>query len=719
MRLGADGLSLTQITNEPEPVIDFDVSPESGHIAYTSNNNLIETDLNGGSRLVKVTGQPLSEDSPEDFIIIRITSPRYSPDGSLISFGLNGVNIIQSGAATDYEVALPSDPYPDLNDPNSFEPPIHFYSAGEWSPDGTKLAVSFSYFPEGGGLAILNLADGSLAELTTPEYTVICCEYTWTEDSTTGYVASNLLAYGVPGLFRFDAASGEGAAIISGLPGNEVNVSPENPYRFFKSAFPESNGSILTFMATAETNQQVSSLPSYTMHRVSPEGTATPLRTDRHPIWNAFWAEDGRGAIIVDNEFNPRYPATGPMRWLPADGDPILDLPASGSQMRWGNPVTAVPSANNPTEADFANLKSQALADFDLELLDDSINDLFYSRLNLGDGRSLYFIHTLGFRSLEQNHAVGIYAFDNGSWATLATYILPHINEAELTPGPDYLNTGSVQQTFIEPTNGWLTIEGGIGAHGGTFHLLRFDGQSLILEAVNSNGSPGAGDIRDINGDGRFEALLNLTDYYIFSYAAGVRLINYEIRHWNGSDLVPVMLTRLENTTTATDLNNQAINLTEAELWIDARMVIDMAAESDPGNETIEWNAAVINTIADARENANSSFPLMDFVFAGDYNTVIDILRNYNAPDLFSRESTLIVGTSAEGSVDIMAEWTHTYANNSLTLRPDMASALFLRGWAAFLLNPEDPAVLADIQQAAALDPDEPLYAEALAFLQP
>jgi hypothetical protein len=66
-----------------------------------------------------------------------------------------------------------------------------------------------------------------------------------------------------------------------------------------------------------------------------------------------------------------------------------------------------------------------------------------------------------------------------------------------------------------------------------------------------------------------------------------------------------------------------------------------------------------------------------------------------------------------------MAEWTHTYANNSLTLRPDMASALFLRGWAAFLLNPEDPAVLADIQQAAALDPDEPLYAEALAFLQP
>jgi hypothetical protein len=296
---------------------------------------------------------------------------------------------------------------------------------------------------------------------------------------------------------------------------------------------------------------------------------------------------------------------------------------------------------------------------------------------------------------------------------------MPGFDEAEAIPGPDYTNVGSVQQVFIEPTNGWLSVEGGIGAHGGTMHILRFDGQSLTLEAQNSNGSPIAGRIEDINGDGLQEILLDLSDFYIFSYAAGVRLINYDILHWDGSSLVPTPLTRLENTTTAAELNNQAINLTEAELWKDARMVINEAKSQAPDNAMISWNAAVINTVANARENANSSFPIMDRVFFGDYDRVIDILDNYSPAEIFSLESPIIVGTSAEGSEELMAQHIHDFTTLALTLKPDLASAHFLRGWAAYLLNPNDPAALAAVQQAAVLAPDEALYADAAAFLQP
>jgi hypothetical protein len=158
--------------------------------------------------------------------------------------------------------------------------------------------------------------------------------------------------------------------------------------------------------------------------------------------------------------------------------------------------------------------------------------------------------------------------------------------------------------------------------------------------------------------------------------------------------------------------------LNEAELWKDARMVINEALAQAPDNETIRWNAAVISTIANARENANSSFIIMDRLFFGDFGGIIDILRTYPPADLFTRESPLIVGTSADGSVDIMAEWIQTYANNALTLRPDMASAYFLRGWARYLLNPNDSAALADVLQAAVFAPDESLYAESAAYLQ-
>jgi tetratricopeptide (TPR) repeat protein len=722
MRLAADGLTLTQITNEAEDVTDFDVSPEIGRIVYVSGNNLIETDLNGDNRILKVLGEPLNPDIPDDFITIRISSPRYSPEGSRISFGLNGLNIIPSGPETDYEVVVPSDPYPDFNNnPGPSEGnPIRFFTSGEWSPDGTKLAVSFTYFPEGGGLAIKNLDDGSLIDLNNSIPGLTCCNWTWTADSSTGYIASNLLAYGSPGLVRFDAATGQGTTIVRGLPPEGIEPGPENPIRLFTSAYPTADGSILSFVDAANTFDEFVGPSVYTMHRISLDGsTITPIRTDSHPIWEALWAKDGSGAIIVDTQFDQRYPPTGPLRWLPTDGGPILELPAHGSQLRWGKTAPVTTPENDPTANDFANLKSLYLSDFRIELSEVGISDLYYSRFNLGDGRSLWYMHTLGLRDFSnQNHSLGIYAFESGAWQQLAAYNFPGFDNPDEVTGPDILNIGAVKQTFIEPTNGWLVVDGNIGVHGGTYHVFRFDGQSLTLEAANANGNPGAGRIEDINGDDQQEVLLDLTSFYVFAYAAGVRIIEYEILKWDGSDLVKVELTRLDNTNQAAEVNNQAIDLAQAELWKDARMIINEAVHQEPDNEIIRWNEAVIETIADARENARSSYPLMDWVFFGDYEAVLNNMRTYAPSEIFSRQSPLIVGTSAEGSEASMAETIQTFTSSALALRPDMASAYFLRGWAIYLRDQNVPAALADVQKAAELAPDDPLFASALAYLQ-
>jgi hypothetical protein len=57
------------------------------------------------------------------------------------------------------------------------------------------------------------------------------------------------------------------------------------------------------------------------------------------------------------------------------------------------------------------------------------------------------------------------------------------------------------------------------------------------------------------------------------------------------------------------------------------------------------------------------------------------------------------------------------FAGRALTVLPDYPSAYFLRGWAAYLSNPADPAAVSDVQQAANLDPANGLYAAALAYL--
>ena len=46
------------------------------------------------------------------------------------------------------------------------------------------------------------------------------------------------------------------------------------------------------------------------------------------------------------------------------------------------------------------------------------------------------------------------------------------------------------------------------------------------------------------------------------------------------------------------------------------------------------------------------------------------------------------------------------------------SSAHFLRGWGTFLLAPDDPGVIEDIERAAAWAPDEPLYSESLVYLR-
>ena len=99
---------------------------------------------------------------------------------------------------------------------------------------------------------------------------------------------------------------------------------------------------------------------------------------------------------------------------------------------------------------------------------------------------------------------------------------------------------GSVLQVFIEPEHIWLHLEGGVGAHSGVFNLLSFDGETLRTEASGFSASPDVASTADLNGDGNQEVILDATDYYVFCYACGVRLVQYDVLRWNRNRMEPV-----------------------------------------------------------------------------------------------------------------------------------------------------------------------------------
>lgn len=320
--------------------------------------------------------------------------------------------------------------------------------------------------------------------------------------------------------------------------------------------------------------------------------------------------------------------------------------------------------------------------------------------------------YTYGFRSFDplQNHAVGLFTWQGDDWAELGRV------ELEC---PDYLNENAVRQVFLEPSAIWLTVEGGAGAHSGCFHLLRWDGASFQTVVSGFNSSPDAGQLVDVDGDGRSEVLLNVTDPYVFCYACGVRLYSVRIFRWTGAALEEATLQELPEDADPSlrALNNRAVALAQANLLLDAAAVIADARNQAPDNEIVYWNDQWIRLHLNGRLEAAKVYPLLGQIFYGDWAGAVSTMRGFTPEQIFSRESPLIVDTVAAEWEDALSEWIITFADDALAVKPELAPAYFLRGWATYLVAPDDPQVRADIVQAASLAPGDPLYAASLEFL--
>jgi hypothetical protein len=336
---------------------------------------------------------------------------------------------------------------------------------------------------------------------------------------------------------------------------------------------------------------------------------------------------------------------------------------------------------------------------------------------------AVFSIGMRGFGDPLQNHFIAIYTRSDAGWQELTRLELGESSDPEAF-GPDYVFEGSVSQMNVEPSRLWLQIEGGVGAHGGAYHLLSFDGQTLGVEVAHFTPSPGGNRLEDLNGDGVLEVVLDATDPYVFCYACAVRLANFTVLRWDGSQMVEAPLTPLSESAPADlrDLNNRAVELAQAGLWKDALATIEQVQGLDAQDETVVWNAALIRLTGEARrppyDYESIGYPLLDRISYGDYAAALDVVGDYGVEELFSQPSPLVVGTVAEGWEDALAQHIQGSTTQALQVQPDLAAAWFLRGWATHLVNPGSPEALSDIERAAELDPSEPLFTQSVAYLK-
>ena len=331
-------------------------------------------------------------------------------------------------------------------------------------------------------------------------------------------------------------------------------------------------------------------------------------------------------------------------------------------------------------------------------------------------------LYSTGMRSYDldpvPSHFVAIFTKDDAGWRELARIDLdqrPAEDTLLVEPLPDYIHSGGVQQVAIEPSRVWLTVDGGAGAHSGTFQVLSFDGRTLHLELASSAASPGAGFIADVNQDGQNDVVFNATDPYIFCYACGVRHPYFQVHTWLDGALAQIELSGLmtgQRGTPSGQANSAAVELAQAGLWRDALTKIDeavaMAGGDDPPTPagSLRWNQALIRLNRDAHVQAvqDSAYPLLNHVFHGDYAAAVGLMHRHSLEQIFRADTPLVIGTAAEDWQPELSGYLLESADAALAVQPELAPAYFVRAWARYLADPADPQIDADLVRAAELD---------------
>jgi hypothetical protein len=338
---------------------------------------------------------------------------------------------------------------------------------------------------------------------------------------------------------------------------------------------------------------------------------------------------------------------------------------------------------------------------------------------------SLWAVFSVGMRPFDplRSHFLAIYTCDLGTWRERARIDLDDINLPDMDlAAPDFVSEGSVTQVTIDPARIWLTVDGGVGAHGGTFQLLSFDSMALRGHVSGTGASPGVGSMQDVNGDGVLDAVLDQSDAYVFCYACGVRKVYFRVFYWDSVNQRilegHIDYFYMGQPQPMRDVVNPAVDMANAGLWKDALAKITEArnlASSYPecNVQSLNWTYGMIKLHADAMavDAASGTYPLLSRVFYGDYAAAVDLMRPHNPAQVFAPAGPLIAGTVAEGMEGALSDQIIQSADAALGVKPDLAEAYLVRGWARYLVDPASPQVRDDVHQAAALRPGDTFFA--------
>ncbi|RME87948.1 MAG: hypothetical protein D6770_08100 [Anaerolineae bacterium] len=305
-RIASDGREKAQVTREAEDVSSFDVAPGSGQVAFVHANRLYLVEADGSNPRLIAEG---TEDA-------HVSSPRWSPDGRTLAYGLGGVHLYDVAGGSD-RLLIASEPGDQYGLGSKRFAPL------SWSPDGATLEVFIGGY-EWAGRGLVSVADGTL--LSEVDYADMS---TWSRDGNTLYLANATSNYGIfprpPGLFALPNAP-------------QAEAQPVIEERAVWWPYAGAEGRLLYFVSDRE--------PDISLEEIVVSLAAMPLgggeqemvrydffRLFPEEFGEALWAPGGEGVVVRLEHF---FAESGEVLYYPLDGGSPFFLGEVGKSFRWG-----------------------------------------------------------------------------------------------------------------------------------------------------------------------------------------------------------------------------------------------------------------------------------------------------------------------------------------------------------------------------------------------